>query len=195
MIFILNISHLTCSIWRHCRLWHHWPCYSRTVIQIPWHYWLCLLLVLFIPVYMVRLLFLGTHTAWTYHSLWPSSGSVLVPLLYILYTADLTGNLLPLSALSLQFANDMQAFIHGSVTLASLMAEHFLEAFLALDFWMASNRLHLLNTNKAKFIWLGGPCQYWFRVALLQVSWRPFLHFGLVTSESFWIQFSLWLTM
>ena len=85
-------------------------------------------------------------------------GSVLAPLLYILYTADLALVLRPLSVAALQYADDTQAYAHGSAEDAAALVQRILDATSALNSWMSSNRL-CLNCSKTQFIWLGGRIQ------------------------------------
>jgi len=85
-------------------------------------------------------------------------GSVLAPLLYILYTADLS-DILTLKGVSAhQYADDTQAFAHGPASAAASLVARVLEATTTLDLWMSSNRLRL-NSDKTQFIWLGGRAQ------------------------------------
>ena len=85
-------------------------------------------------------------------------GSVLGPLLYLLYTADLCPLLESRGLLHQIFADDTQAYIHSnpldSVSTVRLMCL----TVDVLSSWMASNRL-LLNPSKTQFIWLGGRRQ------------------------------------
>src|ERR1043165_4904904 len=85
-------------------------------------------------------------------------GSVLGPLLYILYTSDVSSLLLSCGLLHQLYADDIQAYVHcravDAVTSVGLMCS----AIDVLSDWMASNRL-LLNPSKTQFIWLGGRRQ------------------------------------
>jgi len=74
---------------------------------------------------------------------WLPQGSVLVPLLYIIYTADLGSLLAAAAVLGQSYADDLQAYIHSMETLQS---------------WMSSNRLRL-NPTKTQLIWLCTPQQ------------------------------------
>ena len=81
-------------------------------------------------------------------------GSVLGPLLYILYTAGVSSLLSTCGLLHQLYADDVQAYVHchaaDAISSVSLMSH----AIDALSSWMASNRL-LLNPSKTQFIWLG----------------------------------------
>ena len=81
-------------------------------------------------------------------------GSVLGPLLYILYTAGISSLLSTCGLLHQLYADDVQAYVHclaaDVMSSVSLMSH----AIDALSSWMASNRL-LLNPSKTQFIWLG----------------------------------------
>src|SRR6218665_683816 len=78
-------------------------------------------------------------------------GSVLGPLLYILFTADISRLFPKYSASGHLYADDVQAYVHGPPSqfldiTSSLAAD--------LDSWMSSNRLSL-NPSKTQLIWLG----------------------------------------
>src|SRR6218665_1390286 len=76
------------------------------------------------------------------------------PLLYILFTADISRLFAKYSASGHLYADDVQAYVHGrpsqfldiTSSIASLAAD--------LDSWMPSNRLSL-NPSKTQLIWLG----------------------------------------
>ena len=81
--------------------------------------------------------------------------SVITPLLFVIYyTSDLAGVLSPLGALSQQYADDTQAYLHGPADTAAVMVERILEASAALDRWLSSNRLRL-NQDKTQCTWHG----------------------------------------
>lgn len=77
------------------------------------------------------------------------------PLLYICYTADLTGILTLEGLLVHQQADDTKVFTHGSASAAALLVKRILEVTKSLDLWMSSNHL-CPNPDKNQFIWLGG---------------------------------------
>ena len=85
-------------------------------------------------------------------------GSVLAPLLFVLYTSDLGAVFQGFGVCSHQFADDTQALLHGPASSAVQMVESLLEASSALEAWLSSNRLRL-NPDKTQFIWLGGRLQ------------------------------------
>ena len=81
-------------------------------------------------------------------------GSVLGPLLYILYTRDVSGIVLSARLGVQQYADDTQSYIHCRAKEA-LQAVHLIHCSLeAIHKWMSSNRLKL-NPDKTQFIWLG----------------------------------------
>jgi Reverse transcriptase (RNA-dependent DNA polymerase) len=81
-------------------------------------------------------------------------GSVLGPLLYILYTADLTRVIAALGALDHQYADDVQIYATCQPSEAHLCVSRILETIDGIQTWMSSNRLRL-NAAKTQFIWLG----------------------------------------
>src|SRR6218665_1344173 len=83
-------------------------------------------------------------------------GSVLGPLLYILFTADIGPLLSSCSLASHSYANDVQAYMyrhflasqaHSAIRIVSHVTD-------TLNAWMSSNRL-LLNHQKSQYIWFG----------------------------------------
>src|SRR6218665_598170 len=96
-----------------------------------------------------------THSSWVPVQFGVPQGSVLGPLLYILFTADISPLFPKYSASGHLYADDVQAHVHGpppsqfldiTSSIASLAAD--------LDSWMSSNCLSL-NPSKTQLIWLG----------------------------------------
>src|SRR6218665_966442 len=85
-------------------------------------------------------------------------GSVLGPLLYLLYTADIGPLLTELGLLHHLFADDVQAYVHTDPLAAETVLMQMSQAIDVLTSWMAANRL-LLNPSKTQAIWLGGHRQ------------------------------------
>src|SRR5678815_2062763 len=138
----------------------------------------------------------STRSPWTFIPYGLPQGSVLAPLLYILYTADLS-DILTLKGVSAhQYADDTQAFAHGPASTAASLVVRVLEATTTLDLWMSSNRLRL-NSDKTQFIWLGGRAQ----LAKIDMDFSALLSQTSTTLSQFgiwalaWIQFSHFLTM
>ena len=85
-------------------------------------------------------------------------GSVLGPLLFILFTADITSFIPCHSATGHLFADDVRAYVHGPPS-AQLILAGCVEALSNdLHLWMSSNRLSL-NFSKTQLIWFGTPQQ------------------------------------
>src|SRR6218665_325681 len=95
-----------------------------------------------------------TRSSWVPVQFGVPQGSVLGPLLYILFTADISHLFPKYSASGHLYADDVQAYVHGPPfqfldiisSIASLAAD--------LDSWMSSNHLSL-NPSKTQLIWLG----------------------------------------
>src|SRR6218665_3910718 len=81
-------------------------------------------------------------------------GSVLGPLLYILFTADIGPLLASCSLASHSYADYVQAYKHCLASQAHSAIRFVSHAADTLNAWMSSNRL-LLNSQKSQYIWFG----------------------------------------
>jgi hypothetical protein len=81
-------------------------------------------------------------------------GSVLGPLLYVLYTADLTKIICALGARVHQYADDVQLYLTSNPSDALACVSKMQSIVEKVQNWMSSNRLRL-NPEKTEFIWLG----------------------------------------
>src|SRR6218665_3907120 len=100
----------------------------------------------------------SSRSSWVSALFGVPQGSVLGPLLYILYTADISSLMRSCGLLHQLYADDIQAYGHCSAADAVASVGLMCSAIDALSKWMASNRL-LLNPSKTQFIWLGGRRQ------------------------------------
>ena len=102
--------------------------------------------------YSVR--FGGTTTSpWRVRSGIPQ-GSILGPLLYILYTADVAALVESLGFKVHLYADDTQLYDSCSPSDAEALAIRVNTAIEAISGWMLSNRL-CLNLDKTKYLWFG----------------------------------------
>ena len=81
-------------------------------------------------------------------------GSVLGPVLYVLYTSDIARLVEALGLGAHLYADDTQLYGHCSHANSYELASRVLRAIDSIHEWMSSNRLSL-NTGKTQFIWLG----------------------------------------
>ena len=81
-------------------------------------------------------------------------GSVLGPVLYVLYTSDVARLVEALGLGAHLYADDTQLYGHCSPANSYELASRVLRAIDSIHEWMSSNRLSL-NTGKTQFIWLG----------------------------------------
>ena len=81
-------------------------------------------------------------------------GSVLGPLLYILFVADLGSLFAALSLPAHLYADDTQCYLHCRSAHASSAVRRVVLATQELALWMSSNRLKL-NPSKTQYIWFG----------------------------------------
>src|SRR6218665_2575700 len=99
-----------------------------------------------------------SRTSWVPIFLGVPQGSVLGPLLFILYTADIPTLFSKHSATGHLFADDVQAYVHGTPSSQLLLASKIELLSNDLNSWMSSNRLSL-NSVKTQLIWFGTPQQ------------------------------------
>ena len=85
-------------------------------------------------------------------------GSVLGPLLFILYTSDVISIAASLGVGAHSYADDSQLYLHCLATDQSTAALRLAECIERVEGWMKSNRLKL-NSDKTQFLWLGSRQQ------------------------------------
>src|SRR6218665_471314 len=100
-------------------------------------------------------IFSSSRSVWVSAPLGVPQGSVLGPLLYIIYTAGIGALLESYGLLHQLYADDVQAYTHCTSDQAVAAVAQMCLAMDVLSAWLASNRL-LLNASKTQVIWLGG---------------------------------------
>ena len=81
-------------------------------------------------------------------------GSVLGPLLFILYTAELAELAYKYGVMLHAFTDDTQLYLHCRTNQAEASVETLERCIDAISCWMSANRLRL-NTDKTELIWTG----------------------------------------
>jgi len=81
-------------------------------------------------------------------------GSVLGPLLYVLYTAELEQVVARHGLRLHMYADDCQVYLSTSVEDACLAVDKFTACVADVDAWLSANRLRL-NASKTQLMWLG----------------------------------------
>ena len=105
-----------------------------------------------------EVVFSGVRSAVGQLSCGVPQGSVLGPLLFLLYTAGLFHLVTNHGFRAHSYADDTQVYISVSATDANSASRRFADCLMEIDNWMNCNRLKL-NTDKTQIIWLGGRQQ------------------------------------
>ena len=85
-------------------------------------------------------------------------GSVLGPLLYVLYTADVIKLVQSLNMSVHVYADDTQLYGFAKPSDTADLSSRIISTIEAVSAWMASNRLRL-NQDKTQFLWFGSALQ------------------------------------
>ena len=91
-------------------------------------------------------------------------GSVLGPVLFLLYTSDLVELVRSFGLLAHAYADDLQVYCHMNVGSEQIMLPRFRDCADSVSRWMSSNRLKL-NPLKTELIWF-----YSGNLALLRMT-------------------------
>ena len=92
-------------------------------------------------------------------AVWRPQGSVLGPLLYTLYTADLT---YVVERHGKQYADDSQVYVSVPVSDVTTAIQRLAVCVSSINNWMSASRLRL-NPTKTEVMWLGA-CQQVSRI-------------------------------
>ena len=79
-------------------------------------------------------------------------GSVLGPVLFLLYTSDLVELVRSFGLLAHAYADDLQVYCHMNVDPEQFMLQRLRDSADSVSRWMSSNRLKL-NPSKTELIW------------------------------------------
>ena len=104
-------------------------------------------------------------------------GSVLGPLLFVLYAADVMKIAQNHGVCIHAYADDLQTYVSCSAADQQAAATRIIACVADIDLWMSSNRLKL-NASKTEFIWLGT------RQQLQKISNQPFNVDGVLVAPS-----------
>ena len=85
-------------------------------------------------------------------------GSVLGPLLFLLYTADVSAIASSMDICVHSYADDIQLYIHSLAVGETEATDRLARCIVRIERWMAANRL-CLNTDKTQVMWLGSRQQ------------------------------------
>lgn len=95
-----------------------------------------------------------SRTAWSRVEYGVPQGSVLGPILYIIYTADIPSIFNKHLTSGHLYADDVQIFVQGSSSEQISLVGSIVSLSHDLHSWMSSNRLNL-NGSKTQLIWFG----------------------------------------
>jgi len=81
-------------------------------------------------------------------------GSVLGPILFVLYTAEIDGIVAQHGLEFHQYADDCQIYVATSVSAVHSAIDQLSRSLHDVDVWMSASRLRL-NASKTQVLWLG----------------------------------------
>lgn len=108
----------------------------------------------FVTSRMQSVSFAGEKSTWSAIMCGVPQGSVLGPILFLLYCADVTYIAHRHGVHAHSYADDTQLYVHCNAADCAIEAERLTACIEELDNWMTSNRLKL-NADKTQIIWIG----------------------------------------
>jgi len=106
--------------------------------------------------YKYRVIYAGSTSSVIYIVCSVPQGSVLGPLLFIIYVADLVDIAGRHGVTLHSFADDTQLYLHCHREDTTAAAAQWTDCVVDVSRWMTANRLSL-NTDKTELLWTGSP--------------------------------------